>query len=46
MMTQDWEAAKFGNRWAVFCKVNRAYIFIGKGKRFCERKARELNSQQ
>jgi len=39
----DFEAAKYGNKWAVFDKVSRTFSFIGCGKRFCQKKAKELN---
>jgi len=37
------EAAKYGNKWAVFDTVSRTFSCIGYGKRFCEKKAKELN---
>ena len=43
---EKWIAAKDrmnGNRWGVFCPTSRCFNFIGKGKRFCEKKAKELN---
>ena len=43
-MKQNYEATKWNGRiWAVFDKVSRTFYFIGKGKRFCEKKAKELN---
>lgn len=39
----DFEAAKYGNKWAVFDKVSKTFSFIGCGKRFCQKKAKELN---
>lgn len=38
------EAAKYGNKWGVFDRVSRTFSHIGKGKRFCENKSRELNN--
>ena len=37
-------AAKYENKWAVFDKTSRTFSHIGKGKIFCEKKARELNN--
>ena len=43
-MKAKWEAAKWDRRiWAVFDNVSRTFSYIGKGKRFCEKKAKELN---
>lgn len=41
---QSYVAGKYLNRWAVLDTVSRVWYFIGCGKAFCERKARELNS--
>lgn len=42
-----YEAAKYNDnghwKWAVFNTVSRCFFFIGKGRRFCEKKSRELN---
>ena len=45
MITTDFEAAKYNGKWAVFAKKSRTFHFIGKGKKFCEKKARELNEK-
>ena len=42
-MKRDFELAKYHNKWAVFSKVTKTFDFIGKGKRFCENKVKELN---
>jgi len=42
-MKTSFEAAKYGNKWGVFDKVSKTFSFIGSGKRFCEKKAKELN---
>jgi len=42
-MKKNWEVAKSGRTWGVFDKTSRTFSFIGKGKRFCEKKAEELN---
>lgn len=42
-MKNDFEAAKYGRYWAVYDKVSRTFDYIGMGKRFCEKKAKELN---
>lgn len=43
-MVHVFEAAKWERRiWAVYDKSSRTFSYIGKGKRFCEKKARELN---
>lgn len=43
-MNDNWVATKFGGRWAVFDKATASYTFIGKGRKFCELKAKELNA--
>lgn len=43
MSSVTWEAAKYKGKWAVFDTVSRTFNWIGRGKRFCERKAKELN---
>jgi hypothetical protein len=35
--------AKYKGKWAVFDTVSRTFNWIGRGKRFCEKKAKELN---
>lgn len=42
-MSDNWELAKYGNKWAVFDRVSRTFSHIGEGKRFCQNKAKELN---
>lgn len=42
-MKDDFEAAKYGRFWAVFEKVSRTFSYIGMGKKFCKKKAQELN---
>jgi len=43
-MKGNWEAARWNRRvWAVYDKTSRLFFFIGMGRRFCERKAEELN---
>lgn len=42
-MKESFEAAKYGNKWAVFDKVSKTFSSIGAGKRFCQKKAKELN---
>lgn len=45
-MEQIYEAAKWDRRtWGVFDKTSRLFFYVGKGKRFCEKKARELNRE-
>ena len=45
-MKTKWEAAKWNRRiWGVFDKDSRLFFHVGKGKRFCEKKAKELNDQ-
>ena len=43
-MKELFVAAKYENKWAVFDKTSRTFSHIGKGKIFCEKKARELNN--
>lgn len=38
-------AAKYQNKWAVLDLVSRTFSHIGLGKRFCEKKALELNDE-
>jgi hypothetical protein len=42
-MKVSFEAAKYENKWAVFDKVSKTFSFIGSGKQFCVKKAKELN---
>ena len=42
-MDKNFELAKYGGRWAVFSRISRTYDFIGKGKKFCINKVKELN---
>ena len=42
---EHYEAAKHGRVWAVYCESSRTYIFEGKGRKFCEQKAKELNEE-
>lgn len=42
-MKTSFEAAKYENKWAVFDKISKTFSFIGSGKWFCEKKAKELN---
>ena len=42
---EHYEAAKYGRVWAVYCEPSRTYIFEGKGRKFCEQKAKELNEE-
>ena len=37
-------AQKCGGRWAVLCRKSNNYNFLGKGKRFCTKMAKTLNS--
>lgn len=44
-MKQEFELGKWDRRiWAVYAKTSRMFFFIGKGKRFCEKKVKELNA--
>jgi hypothetical protein len=46
IMVHVFEAAKWNRRiWAVLDKTSGTFSHIGKGKRFCEKKAEELNSE-
>ena len=45
MSKDNWEAAKYNGIWAVFSKQSRTFSFIGAGKRFCVKKAKELNQE-
>ena len=42
-MKHYYELAKYGRFWAVFDQETRCFDFIGAGKRFCEKKVKELN---
>ena len=44
-METIWEPAKYHNKWAVFDRVSRLFFYVGKGKKFCTEKARELNKE-
>lgn len=41
---KDFELAKYQGKWAVYAKTSRTFHFIGRGKRFCEKKVNELNN--
>ena len=43
-MEKCFVAAKYENKWAVLDRTSRTFSHIGKGKDFCEKKARELNN--
>ena len=46
-MSNEFEAAKFDRRkWAVFAKTSRTFSHIGRGKKFCEKKVKELNENK
>lgn len=38
-----YRVVKYGSKWAVLDTKTRVYYFCGKGKRFCEDQAKELN---
>lgn len=40
---RSFELAKYRNKWAVFDNVTRTFAYIGMGKKFCEKKVKELN---
>lgn len=42
-MSNDFESAKYGRFWAVYDRVSRTFSNIGMGKKFCQKKAQELN---
>ena len=42
-MKKDYELAKYQGKWAVYDSVSRTFSWIGKGKRFCQRKVMSLN---
>ena len=42
-MKKMFEAAKYHGKWAVYGIPSRTFTDIGKGKKFCEKKAKELN---
>jgi len=42
-MIQEFEAAKYEGKWAVFAKRSRTFSWVGKGKRFCQKMAKVLN---
>ena len=41
----DFELAKYKGKWAVYDSRSRTFSFIGKGKRFCNRKVMTLNNE-
>lgn len=43
-MGTEYEAAKYKGKWAVFCRTSCTFEYIGFWRRFCERKAQELNA--
>ena len=45
-MNTIYEPAKYHNKWAVFDRVSRLFFYVGKGKKFCTEKARELNKEE
>ena len=46
-MNEDgFEVAKYHRKWAVFSKRSRTFDFIGKGRKFCEKKVEELNKKK
>ena len=42
-MSNQYQLAKYEGKWCVFSVQSRTFDFIGKGKRFCENKVKELN---
>ena len=44
-METIWEPAKYHGKWSVFDRVSNTFSHIGKGKKFCTEKARELNKE-
>lgn len=42
-MRPVFELAKYKGRWAVYGTGCRLFFFIGMGKKFCEKKVKELN---
>lgn len=44
-MEKDFELSKHQGKWAVFDRRSRTFSFIGKGKRFCQRKVMSLNNE-
>lgn len=42
-LADNWELAKYRNKWAVYNRTSRTFSYIGEGKRFCQNKAKELN---
>lgn len=42
----DFEIAKYNGKWAVYSRQSRTFNFIGYGKRFCAKKAKELNNSK
>lgn len=43
---ERFELQKYRGKWAVYSTESRTFDFIGAGKRFCERKVKELNSRK
>lgn len=39
------EAAKYQGKWAVYDTDSRTFSHIGAGKKFCEKKATQLNNE-
>lgn len=35
---------KYKGKWAVYCKIDCCYEYIGSGYKFCKKKAEELNA--
>lgn len=44
-MEINFEVAKYHNKWAVYCKRSNTFSSIGKGKKYCEEKVRQLNNE-
>ena len=40
-----YQAIKYKGKWSVFSFASNCYFYIGKGKRFCEKKAQEMNNE-
>ena len=46
-MNKDaFEVAKYHKKWAIFANGSKTFHFIGKGKKFCEKKVKELNQKK
>ncbi len=45
MTEYNFEACKYHGKWAVYSRMTGTFDCIGKGRRWCERKARELNGK-